>query len=160
MPRSARLDVVPVSPASDLAATLRSALNAARKAQDKERTLVLGTILANLKNREIELRRPASDDEVTDVLRKGIKIRREAVEQYTAAARADLAQAEAAQIKTLEEFLPPAVDPEEIRAAVRAAIGGGARDIGKVMAQVLPQYKGRADGKLINQIVREELQAG
>jgi uncharacterized protein YqeY len=139
---------------------LRAALNAARKAQDKERTLVLGTILANLKNREIELRRPTTDEEVADVLRKGIKIRREAVEQYTAGARQDLADMESAQIKVLEEFLPPAVDPEEIRAAVRSAIGGGARDIGKVMSQVLPRYKGRADGKLINQIAREELQAG
>ncbi len=149
-----------MSPESDLASTLRAALNAARKAQDKDRTLVLGTILANLKNREIELRRPATADEITDVLRKGIKIRREAIEQYTAASRADLAQAEAGQIKVLEEFLPPAVDPEEIRAAVRSAISAGARDIGKVMSQVLPKYKGRADGKLINQIVREELQAG
>jgi len=94
------------------------------------------------------------------VIRKGIKIRREAVEQYTAASRTDLAAAEASQIKILEEFLPPAVDPEEIRAAVRSAIGGGAKDIGKVMSQVLPKYKGRADGKLINQIAREELQAG
>jgi uncharacterized protein len=149
-----------VSPEPDLASTLRAALNAARKAQDKDRTLVLGTILSNLKNREIELRRPATSEEVADVLRKGIKIRREAVEQYTAAGRQDLAQVEAAQIKVLEEFLPPAVDPEEIRAAVRSAIGGGARDIGKVMSQVLPKYKGRADGKLINQIAREELQAG
>jgi hypothetical protein len=149
-----------VSPEPDLASTLRAALNAARKAQHKERTLVLGTILANLKNREIELRRPATSDEVTDVLRKGIKIRREAVEQYTSADRKDLADVEAAQIKVLEEFLPAAVDPEEIRAAVRSAISGGARDIGKVMSQVLPKYKGRADGKLINQIVREELQAG
>ncbi|MDQ3209064.1 MAG: GatB/YqeY domain-containing protein [Gemmatimonadota bacterium] len=139
---------------------MRTALNTARKAQDKERTLVLGTILANLKNREIELRRPASDDEVADVLRKGIKMRREAVEQYTAAARPELVAMEASQIKVLEEFLPPAVDPEEIRAAVRQAIAGGARDIGKVMAQVLPRYKGKADGKVINQIVREELQAG
>jgi uncharacterized protein YqeY len=139
---------------------LRAALNAGRKAQDKARTLVLGTILANLKNREIELRRPATDDEVADVLRKGIKIRREAIEQYTAAARQDLADMESAQIKVLEEFLPPAVDPEEIRTAVRSAIVGGARDIGKVMSQVMPQYKGRADGKLINQIAREELQAG
>ena len=152
--------MVPVSPVSDLASTLRSALNAARKAQDKDRTLVLGTILANLKNREIELRRPATDDEVIEVIRKGIKIRREAIEQYTAASRAELANAEASQIKILEDFLPPAVDPEEIRAAVRSAIGGGAKDIGKVMSQVLPQYKGRADGKLINQIAREELQAG
>ncbi len=139
---------------------MRAALNAARKAQDKDRTLVLGTILANLKNREIELRRPATNDEIADVLRKGIKIRREAVEQYTTASRADLAEAEAAQIRVLEEFLPPAVDPEEIRAAVRSAISAGARDIGKVMSQVLPKYKGRADGKLINQIAREELQAG
>ncbi|MGI8817841.1 MAG: GatB/YqeY domain-containing protein [Gemmatimonadales bacterium] len=149
-----------MSPESSLTATLRTALNTARKAQDKERTLVLGTILANLKNREIELRRPASDDEVADVLRKGIKMRREAVEQYTAAARPELVAMEASQIKVLEEFLPPAVDPEEIRTAVRQAIAGGARDIGKVMAQVLPRYKGKADGKVINQIVREELQAG
>jgi uncharacterized protein YqeY len=139
---------------------LRAALNAARKAQDKDRTLVLGTIIANLKNREIELRRPATDDEVAEVLRKGIKIRREAIEQYTAGARADLADVESAQIKVLEEFLPAAVAPEEIRAAVRHAIGEGAKDIGKVMAEVMPRYKGRADGKLINQIAREELQAG
>ncbi len=149
-----------VSSEPSLTATLRTALNAARKAQDKERTLVLGTILANLKNREIELRRPASDDEVVDVLRKGIKMRREAVEQYTAAARPELVAMESSQIKVLEEFLPPAVDPEEIRTAVRQAIAGGAKDIGKVMAQVLPRYKGKADGKVINQIVREELQAG
>ncbi len=152
--------MVPVSPEPKLALTLRAALNAARKAQDKERTLVLGTIIANLKNREIELRRPATDDEVADVLRKGIKIRREAVEQYTSAARQDLATVETAQIKVLEEFLPAAADPAEIRAAIRSAIAGGASDLGKVMSQVMPQYKGRADGKLINQIAREELQAG
>jgi uncharacterized protein YqeY len=160
MPPSVKTVVVPVSPEPNLASSLRAALNAARKAQDKDRTLVLGTILANLKNREIELRRPATDEEVADVLQKGIKIRREAVEHYTAAARQDLADTETAQIKVLAEFLPPAVDPEEIRAAVRTAIGGGAKDIGKVMSQVLPKYKGRADGKLINQIAREELQAG
>ena len=146
--------------ASSTADVLRAAMNAARKAQDKDRTLVLGTIIANLKNREIELRRPATDEEVVEVLRKGIKIRREAVEQYQAGGRTDLAEVEQKQIGVLEEFLPPAVDPEEIRAAVREVIAGGARDLGKVMGQVVPRYKGRADGKLINQIVREELQAG
>ena len=135
-------------------------MNAARKAQDKARTLVLGTILANLKNRQIELRRPLTDAEVLEVVRKGIKLRREAAEQYTAAGRQELAEVELAQIRILEEFLPPAVEPAEIRAAVRAAIDAGARDVGKVMAQVLPQYRGRADGKVINQIAREELQAG
>jgi uncharacterized protein YqeY len=145
---------------SSLAEQLQAAMNTARKAQDKERTLVLGTILAALKNRQIELRRPVTDDETVEVLRKGIKTRRESVEQYEAAGRADLVANETGQIRVLEEFLPPAADPAEIRAAVRAAIAGGAKDIGKVMAQVLPQFKGKADGKVINGIVREELQAG
>ena len=146
--------------ASSVADALRAAMKAARKAQDKDRTLVLGTILANLKNREIDLRRPATDEEVVDVLRKGIKIRREAIEQYRTGGRTDLADAEQAQIAVLEEFLPPAVDPEEIRTAVREVIAGGAKDLGKVMGQIVPRFKGRAEGKLINQIVREELQAG
>ncbi len=149
-----------MSPAAELGEQLRAALNAARKSQDKARTLVLGTILANLKNREIELRRPPTDDDVVDVLRKGIKTRRESVEQYTKAGRQDLSDNEESQIRILEEFLPPAIDPAEIRVAVREAIAGGARDIGKVMGQVVPRFKGRAEGRVINQIVREELQAG
>ncbi|HEU5049938.1 MAG TPA: GatB/YqeY domain-containing protein [Gemmatimonadales bacterium] len=143
-----------------LAEALQSAMNAARKAQQKDRTLVLGTIIANLKNRRIELRREPSDEEVVDVLRKGIKLRREAAEQYDKAGRGDLAAVELGQIAVLEEFLPPAVDPAEIRTAVRAAIDGGAKDIGKVMGQVLPRFKGRAEGRVINEIVREELQKG
>ena len=145
---------------SKLTDALRAALNAARKAQQKDRTLVLGTILANVKNRELELGRDPTDDEVVEVLRKGIKIRREAHDQYSAAQRSDLAEVELSQVKILEEFLPPAAQPEEIRAAARAAIEAGATDIGKVMGVVMPRFKGRADGKLINQIVREELQAG
>ncbi len=145
---------------SDLALSLRAALNAARKSQNKARALVLGTILANLKNRELELGRSPTDDEVVEVIRKGIKLRREAAEQFSAAQRADLAGVERSQIKVLEEFLPPAVDPAEIRAAARAAIAAGAKDLGRVMGVVMPKFKGRADGKLINEIVREELQAG
>ena len=149
-----------MSPGSSVSEALRAAMNASRRAQDKERTLVLGTILANLKNREIELRRPGTDEDVLEVLRKGIKTRRESAEQYAAANRPELADVERSQIRVLEEFLPPAVDPEEIRGAVRAAIAGGATEIGKVMGQVLPKFRGRADGKVINQIVREELQRG
>lgn len=145
---------------SDLALSLRAALNAARKSQDKARALVLGTILANLKNRELELGRHPTDDEVVEVIRKGIKLRREAAEQFSAAQRADLADVERNQIKVLEEFLPPAADPAEIRAAARAAIAAGATDLGRVMSAVMPKFKGRAEGKLINEIVREELQAG
>jgi hypothetical protein len=135
-------------------------MNAARKAQDKPRALVLGTILAALKNRELELRRPVTDEDTVEVLRKGIKTRRESVEQYQAGKRQDLVDQESAEIKILEEFLPPEADPEEIRAAVRAVIAGGVSELGKVMGQVMPKFKGRADGKVINQIAREELSAG
>ena len=147
-------------PAADLNATLQAAMLAARKAQDRHRTLVLGTTMAALKNRQIEIQRPLTDADAVEVLRKGIKTRRESVEQFSAAGRQDLADKEAAEIRVLEEFLPPDVDPNEIRAAVREVIAGGATDIGKVMGQVMPKFKGRADGKVINQIVREELQAG
>jgi len=136
-------------------------MNEARKQRDQARTLLLSTILADLKNREFELQHPPppSDDETAEVLRRGINRRREAAEQYAAARRQDLADRELAEVKMLEEFLPPAVPPDEIRAAVRAAIAGGAKDLGQVMGKVMPHYKGRADGKLINQIAREELSA-
>ncbi len=138
---------------------LRAALNEARKHRDQARTLLLSTILADLRNRELELRHAVSDEEAVEVLRRGIKRRHEAAEQYAAAGRPDRAAAERAEARALEEFLPPAADPEEIRRAVRAAIAGGARDLGKVMGQVMPQFKGRADGKVVNQIAREELAA-
>src|SRR5688500_20242584 len=101
-------------------------MHAARKAQDRERTLVLGTIIANLKNRRIELRREPTDDEVLEVLRKGIKTRRESVEQFEKASRNDLVAAEQGQIRVLEEFLPPAVAPAGSRAAGWSASAGGA----------------------------------
>ena len=132
-------------------------MNEARKQRDQARTLLLSTILADLKNREFELQHPPSDDEAGDVLRRGIKRRREAAEQYAAAGRPDRADAELAEGKALEAFLPAAVDSEEIRRAVREVIAAGTRDLGKVMGQVMPHLKGRADGKVINQIAREEL---
>lgn len=140
-----------------LSDTLQGDLNAARKAQDKALTLVLGTVLADVKNRRIELRRDPSDEEVVDVLRKAIKRRRESVEMFLAAGRDDLVAKERGEVEVLERYLPPQVDTEEIRAAVRAAIGGGANNVSAVMGKVLPQFKGRAEGGTINAIVREEL---
>ena len=143
---------------SDLLERVQSAMTASRKAQAKDRTLVLGTVLANLKNREIELKRALTNEDVVDVLRRAVKTRRESIEQYDKAGRVDLSAVEQGEIKVLEEYLPADVDPEEIRAAVRSVIAGGVVDIGKVMGQVMPAFRGRADGKVINQIVREELQ--
>jgi uncharacterized protein YqeY len=145
--------------AQSLADRLRAAMNEARKQRDQARTLLLSTILSDIKNREIELNRTPTDDETAEVLRRGIKKRRESVEAYQKAGRTELAATEAAEIKALEEYLPAAVPAEEIRAAVREAIAGGAKDMGKVMGAVMPKLKGRADGSLVNTIVREELAA-
>ena len=97
----------------------------ARKQRDQPRTLLLSTILADLKNRELELTHPPTDDDVVEVLRRGIKRRREAAEQYTAGQRTDLAEQERKEAQALEAFLPAAANPDEIRAAARAAIAGG-----------------------------------
>lgn len=138
---------------------LRAALNEARKQRDQARTLLLSTILADLKNREFELQHPATDDEAAEVLRRGVKKRREAIEAFTAGGRPEQAAVEQAELQLLESFLPASVPPDEIRAAVREAIAGGAKEMGQVMGKVMPRFKGRADGKLVNQIVREELSA-
>ncbi len=144
---------------SQLLDRIQADLTTARKAQDQAATLVLGTILADVKNRRIELRREPEDDDVVDVLRKGIKRRRESVEMYAKGGRDDLRDKEAGEIEVLERYLPPAVDEGEIRAAVEAAVAGGAGQIGAVMGRVLPQFKGRVEGSVINRIAREVLAA-
>jgi uncharacterized protein YqeY len=142
---------------AQLLSRLQADLNASRKSGDKAATLLLGTIIADVRNREIEVKRDVTDDDVIDVLRKGIKKRRESIEMFEKGGRAELAAVEKEQAARLETYLPAAVDPEEIRAAVKAAIAGGAKNVGAVMGAVMPQFKGRAEGGVINGIVREEL---
>jgi uncharacterized protein YqeY len=142
---------------SELLTRLQGDLNASRKAQDKAATLLLGTILSDIKNRRIELKRDPDDNEVVDVLRKGIKRRRESVEMYEKGGRTDLAAKERAEVQALEKYLPAQVSDDELRVAVTAAIAGGANNIGAVMGKVLPQFKGRAEGSKISAIAREEL---
>ena len=142
---------------SALLARLQTDLNTARKSQDAARTLVLGTVLSDAKNRGIELRRDLTDEDVAEVLRKGIKRRRESIDAYTQAKRDDLAAKEASEVRAIEEYLPAQAADDEIRAAVRAAIAGGAANIGAVMGKVMPQFKGRAEGGTISTIAREEL---
>ena len=142
---------------ADLLARLQGDLNAARKSQDKAGTLLLSTVLSEIKNKKIELRREPVDADVIDVLRKSIKRRRESVEMYTKGGRQDLADKEQSEAAALEKYLPAQVSDDELRAAVKAAIAGGANQIGAVMGKVLPQFKGRAEGGVINAIAREEL---
>ena len=133
----------------------------ARKAQDKPLLLLLSTIVAEVKERvrviENEEKRDVMDADVVDVVRKGIKKRRDSVEQYTAANRLELAQKEADEIGILERYLPTAVDPAVIRSAVVAVIATGVTQMGQVMGQVLPRFKGQVEGSVVNAIVREEL---
>ena len=142
---------------TQLLARLQDDLTAARKAQDKARVLLLGTIIADVKNREIELKRDVTDDDVTEVLRRGIKRRRESIEMYDKGGRADLAATERAEVEALGAYLPAQASADDIRAAVAAAIAGGANNVGAVMGKVMAQFKGRAEGGTINAIVREEL---
>jgi len=142
---------------SQLQARLQAELTTSRKAQNKAATLVLGTTLSEVKNREIEAKRDLTDDDVIEVIRRAIKKRREAIELYEKAGRKDTADIERAEIALLEGYLPAQANPDDIRAAVKAAIAGGANNVGAVMGKVMPQFKGKAEGSVISSIVREEL---
>ena len=140
-----------------LLARLQADQATARRAQEKDRVMLLGMVVSEIKNREIELKRDATDDDITDVIRKAIKKRRESADMYRQGGRTDLAEKEQTEAAQLEGYLPAQVDPDEIRTAVRAAVAAGAANVGAVMAKVMPQFKGRADGSVINAIAREEL---
>ena len=153
------MDAGSASGSATLLARLQGDQAAARREQLKDRVLLLGMIIAEAKNRELELRRALTDDDVLDVVRKGVKKRRESVELYDKAGRTDLLQKEQDEIQALEVYLPAQVDPAEVRAAVRAAIEAGAANVGAVMGKVMPAFKGRVEGGVINAIAREELAA-
>jgi len=137
---------------------LRSDMNDARRQGAKDRARLLSTILADVKNREIELRHELDDREVVEVLARGVKLRKEAAEQM--ASRPELAEKERAEAAAIKEYMPPEAGEEEIRQKVREAIGAGANNIGAVMGAVMPQFKGRAEGRDVNRIAREELERG
>ena len=150
--------------AGTLKEQLRADLNAARRERDKFRTTLLTTTLADLRNREIELRRDAADADVVEVLGRAIRKRREAAEQMRAAAGAarpasveEAARKEEREAELLAAYLPPGLDEAEVRAMVRAAIAGGAQNIGAIMSAIMPGLKGRFDGREANRIAREEL---
>src|SRR5207237_826880 len=112
---------------SELLARLQGDLNSARKSQDKAGTLLLGTVLSEIKNKKIELRRDPTDADIIDVLRKSIKRRRESVEMYTKGNRSDLADKESAEAAALEKYIPAQVSDDELRAEGRAQLHEFAR---------------------------------
>lgn len=142
---------------SELKTRLQADLNQARKNRDKERTLVLSTLLSEIRNKEIDTGGEADDDDVIQVISKGIKQRKDAADQMRDADRAELAEVEERQASVLSEYLPEGLTEDEVRALVREAIAGGADQMGPLMGRIMPQIRGRFDGKEANRIVREEL---
>lgn len=142
---------------SELGDRLRADLNAARRERDRLRTELLSMTLAEAKNRQIELGRELNDADVQEVIGRAIKKRREAAEQIRAAGRSELAEKEDREAELLNAYMPAQLSEDEVRALVRTAIAGGANNVGAVMSAVMPQLKGRFDGRETNRIVREEL---
>ena len=136
-------------------------VRAAMLARDEERRDALRLILASLRSAEKELQRPLSADEELQVLQRERKRRIEAAEAFRAGAREEQAAREDAELAILEEFMPEPLSEEELDRIVDDAIAEtGAtniRDIGRVMADVMPQIAGRADGSAVTQLVREKL---
>jgi uncharacterized protein len=141
----------------ELSERLRSDLNIARRERDRLRTLVLSTTLSEVRNREIELGRAATDADVLEVVGRAMKRRREAAEQIRAAGRPEMADREEAEAVLLAAYLPAQLTEDEVRGFVREAVAAGASNVGAVMAAVMPRVKGRFDGREANRIVREEL---
>jgi uncharacterized protein len=142
---------------SGLTERLRADLNTARRERDKLRTLVLTTTLSEIKNRQIEMGREPTDEDVTEVVGRAIKKRREAAEQIRAVGRTDLADKEEQEAALLLPYMPAQLSEDEVRRMVKDAIAGGANNVGSVMGAIMPRLKGRFDGKETNRIVREEL---
>ena len=149
-----------------LADQIQTDLTTAMKARDKVRTQTLRSVLAGIKNLKAEGGRadkPVSDEEVVAIIAKEAKKRRESVDTYTANDRPELAEAEQAELDVLGAYLPEQMGEDEVRAVVAETVAevgaAGPGDLGKVMGALMPKVKGKADGKLVNQIVREQLGA-
>jgi uncharacterized protein YqeY len=138
---------------------MRTALKA--REAGKARLSVLRVALAAVKNREIELRRELTDEEIVDVLAREVRARQDVLPDYERGGRPDLVGKMRDEIAWLQEYLPSQVTPEEIEAAVRSQIAAtgatGMRDIGKVMGPVMQALRGRADGRLVQETAKRLL---
>ena len=133
----------------------------ALKSNDKLRLSTIRMIRSALKNKEIELRKKLEDEEVVKVIQAMVRKGEESVEQFQIGGRMDLVEKEKKEIEILKSFLPQPLSQEEILKIIDQSIQetqvSSLKDIGKVMKSVMPKIGGKADGKLINQLVKERL---
>jgi uncharacterized protein YqeY len=136
-------------------------MRAAMKAGDAKRVSTLRMAMAAAHNRQIELGRELTDGEVVEVLDRQVKQRRESIELFRNGGRPELADAEEAEILILREFLPEPLSADELERLARDAVAStgasGPADMGRVMGALVPQTKGRADGKEVSDLVRRLL---
>lgn len=144
-----------------LIAELENEVKEAMLARDEARRDALRLILSSLRSAEKELQRPLSGDEELQVLQRERKKRHEAADAFRAGGREEQAAGEEAELAILEEFMPEPISEEDLERIVDDAIAeNGAtslRDMGRVMADVMPQVAGRADGSAVGTLVREKL---
>ncbi len=140
---------------------LATEMRTAMKERDAVRLATLRLLTAAVKNREVEVGHPLSDEEFEEVATREVKRRREAIEAYEKAGREDRASTEREEQKVLESYLPEALSEEELGALIEEAFQAtgarGAGDLGKVMGYVMGKAKGRVDGKAVQARVRERL---
>ncbi|PTM59485.1 GatB/YqeY domain-containing protein [Desmospora activa] len=137
-------------------------MKTAMKNKDKQTLTVIRTIRSSIKNEEIGLQRSLNEEEALGVVMKELKQQKDALGEFEQAGRDDLALKAKSEIAVLEKYLPQPLSDDELRTVIQEAInriGAVAKsDMGKVMKEVLPKVKGRADGKRVNQLVQEYLQ--
>lgn len=140
---------------------LQEDLKNSMKAKDGTRVSVLRFLLAAVKNREIANKGPLEDEQVLQEITSSAKRRRESIDAFKEAGRQDLVEKEEAELAILNDYLPEQMSEEDLRSLIQEVItANGASsmaDLGAVMKQVMPRISGQADGKLVNQIVREIL---
>ena len=133
----------------------------AMKSNDKLRLSTIRMIRSGVKNKEIELRKKLEDEEIELVIQVMVRKGEESVEQFQTGGRTDLVEKETREIEILKSFLPQPLGQEEILKIIDQSIqetqASSPKDIGKVMKSVMPKIGGKADGKLINQLVKERL---
>jgi uncharacterized protein YqeY len=141
--------------------TIDGDIKGAMKSGAKDKVSALRMLSAALKNKQIEKRAPLTDGEVLDTVRSLIKQRKDSIEQFAKGGRQDLVDKEAAEVAILEVYLPQQMGREEIEKLVREVIGQtgaqGAKDMGKVMKALVPLLAGRADNKLVSELVKGAL---
>jgi uncharacterized protein len=136
---------------------IRADMTAAMKAQEKDRLSTLRMLQSAVKNEQINAGHELSDEEAMSVIRKAVKQRQDSIEQYTNAGRTELADKERAEMELLKAYLPAEMSDEELESGLREIIAStGAqskKDMGKVMKEATARYRGRADGKKIQEVV-------